>query len=197
MPRVPLILALALALTITGNSVGQTTTLSPVDQGIEDVSVLSVSLRRVDAGLHQPTDFSNVYRLNDQRLARAQGALYAVFDQSIYGANDQVLVPGGTVFYIGPLLDPKAPTVRRNDQRLDARLDLRLASGQVATVVSGQTPDRKRRLGESARTVPGRPDPPSMKLSFPGVVSDSDDRGKQIRELMRDAAGAYRRRSSH
>ena len=80
----------ALAVALAGASAsGQTAPLDIVDQQVEDVSPLAVSLRESQTSLRQPADFGRVYRFQDDsnRLARAQGGLYAVFPRSVYAPD--------------------------------------------------------------------------------------------------------------
>jgi len=80
--------------------------LQPVEQGVGDVSPLGDSLRQLTPSLSPNRGFQEVYR--DPRrvdlLMRASGALYAVFQESVYRpTKDGTMpdVPAGTVFWFG------------------------------------------------------------------------------------------------
>ena len=64
----------------------QAGTPEALDQMIEDVNPLSTSLRNVEFGLREPNSFDQVMRIGgpDGKLMRVQGALFALFDQSVY-----------------------------------------------------------------------------------------------------------------
>lgn len=84
--------------------------LKPLDARVEDVSILSASLRVESAGLAKPSGFDAVYRVpgDSGKLMRVNGALFAVFDQSVYQSyqgRSYVDVPPSTVFHIGPPLE--------------------------------------------------------------------------------------------
>lgn len=90
--------------------------ISPLDQAVEDTSVLSTSLRKIDWDTRYPVGFENVYRIpgHDDKLMRADGALYAIFPQSVYANTaygDIPLIPHDTVFSIGwPWSDQPIPS---------------------------------------------------------------------------------------
>ena len=84
----------------------QTVPLKPLDARVEDVGVLSTSLRVESSGLGVPSGFDAVYRVpgDADKLMRVNGALFAVFDQSVYqtgAAGTTAVVPPSTVFHIG------------------------------------------------------------------------------------------------
>jgi hypothetical protein len=79
----------------------------PVDSTVADRNSLSESLRLMPVDL-SPHGFERVYSVpgRDDLLMRSNGALYAVFSQSLYGRDpkrgtSRVLIPAATVFYIG------------------------------------------------------------------------------------------------
>lgn len=82
------------------------TDFDPVEASVADVSVLSTSLRVQEIGLDPGTGFTQVYQVPGVPGAhfRANGGLFAVFDQSVYlswnGMNFPE-VPPSTTFYIG------------------------------------------------------------------------------------------------
>jgi hypothetical protein len=95
--------------------------LEIVDQGTEDRDVLSATLRTDPTDLRLPTEFERVYRVpgSSTLLMRGNGALFAVFEQSVYRQTSrgiQVVAPPGTVFHIGM---PSAPTMRRDPATKD------------------------------------------------------------------------------
>jgi hypothetical protein len=78
-----------------------------VDPTVADRHSLSESLRVMPVDL-SPHGFDRVYAVpgRDDLLMRTNGALYAVFSQSIYGRDPKkgttrVLIPASTIFYIG------------------------------------------------------------------------------------------------
>ena len=80
--------------------------LRPLEAQVEDVSILSASLRVESPGLAQPSGFDAVYRVpgDSGKLMRVNGALFAVFDQSVYLSWNGLSfpeVPPSTTFYIG------------------------------------------------------------------------------------------------
>jgi len=94
--------------------------LQPLDARVEDVSILSASLRVESAGLAKPSGFDAVYRVpgDSGKLMRVNGALFAVFDQSVYQSyqgRSYVDVPPSTVFHIGPPLEGFGGKVRNDD----------------------------------------------------------------------------------
>jgi hypothetical protein len=73
-----------------------------VDQGREDVGALGTSLRMEGVDMRLPAGFQRVYRVpgRDDLLMRGNGALFAIFPESVYRAtrNGRVAVaPPGTV----------------------------------------------------------------------------------------------------
>lgn len=84
--------------------------LTPGDAMMIDRSAISDSLRVSATDLRNPSGFTNIYEV-DQRpdvLVRANGAVYAVFPLGDYALVKkdkrpyvQVLVPPGTMYYIG------------------------------------------------------------------------------------------------
>ena len=78
----------------------------PVEASVADVSVLATSLRIEDPGLAPGTGFKQVYQVPGSTSAhfRANGGLFAVFDQSVYLSWNGFSfpeVPPSTTFYIG------------------------------------------------------------------------------------------------
>ncbi len=125
-PRIPAAAVLAV-LVFVGGAAAQTVEqrgLRPVDQTVEDVDPLGVSLRRHDAGLRTTGERGNVFRYidpreptdgsadpNAQRLFYMSRGVTAEFDRSQYGilidqrnrsATVLQLIPPNTVFHIGP-----------------------------------------------------------------------------------------------
>jgi hypothetical protein len=167
-----------------------------LDQAVEDVSPLSVSLRVVDPGLRQPAAFDQVYQVpgSPRRLMRMDGGLAAVFGRSVYVRDRrgrmQPVVPNDTVFLIAPL---PAPDPRAVDYplRLDARLPGRFTSGRDSPQRDGSGPD----LAEATRTClrgrgPAAAAPRPEALLAP-IVRDEPYRARRLRDLMRRAAEAH------
>ncbi len=184
-------ITLALASTATAQTVSP---LVPVDQRIEDVSPLGLSLREMQPTLREPNNFQELYRFrgDDENLVRAQGGLYLVFPRSVYGTDKKgnvfPLVPPNTVFYIGP---PPGWTVSSAMQavvtnevadaaRINDRLDLRIAPGLVV-----ETP-----TGEPVLHRAGTADTQPPALPANRIVLDPQYRAERLRALMREAAEA-------
>lgn len=93
--------------------------LQPLDARVEDMTVLSTSLRVESPGLALPSDFDEVYRVpgDPNKLMRVNGAIYAVFDQSVYASykgHTYAQVPPSTVFHIGA--PPQIPTATNSSE---------------------------------------------------------------------------------
>ncbi len=171
--------------------------LVPVDQRIEDVSPLGLSLREMQPTLREPNNFQELYRFrgDDENLVRAQGGLYLVFQRSIYGSDRKgnvfPLIPPNTVFYIGPppgwAVSSAVQAVARNEvadaARIDGQLDLRIPP---RLVVDTATKEPVRRQVGAADTQP----PPSEANR---IVLDPEYRAERLRALMREAAEASAR----
>lgn len=100
-----------------------------VDPSSADRNSLSGSLRVMPVDL-SPHGFERVYSVpgRDDLLMRSNGALYAVFSQSVYSrdprkGNLRVMIPASTVFYIGK---PNFATIRSSGVR-----DVDLVPGSV------------------------------------------------------------------
>jgi len=193
MPRIgPGRLPIVLMLLATAPAAAQQTSvdLEPVDQAIEDISVLSTSLRRVEPGLQQPNDFSRVYRLRGSRdrFMRVQGGLYAVFPESVYGATKEgqlrALIPHDTMFHIGPppLLSAEPPSAApRPEGLVRGRIDLKIGPHREPA------PPTARPSGGFKTRSTG---PSSLRITLPAIVSDEDYRQRRVRSLLRRAAVA-------
>ncbi|MEC8560491.1 MAG: hypothetical protein VXY94_10470 [Planctomycetota bacterium] len=148
----------------------------PVESGVEDVSVLSTSLRVQQPGLDPGTGFDSVYRVPGQsdRYFRANGALFAVFDQSVYRSWNGVgvpEVPPSTTFHIGVpqfLADP----VRAS---LDGTIPAR---GPFGAGVDRRDADRVTppRVTPVASTLP-------VEEVLPRFLTDQAYRGRRLREI--------------
>jgi len=188
--RLPIILTVLVA---APAAAGQTSMgLEPIDQTIADVSVLSMSLRKIEPGLRQPNDFSRVFRIPGKHdmFMRQQGGLYAVFPESVYGVdkkgNVQAVIPNDTMFYIGrpPMLDaeptpddPPAGGLRQG--RIDLRIDLRRES----TAQAAMPPGRNETLSTGLSFKPG------AGFTLPAIVADEEYRQRRVHGLMHRAAG--------
>ncbi len=168
--------------------------LDPVDQRIEDVSPLGLSLREMQPTLREPNNFQELYRFrgDDDNLVRVQGGLYLVFQRSIYGSdkkgNVYPLVPPNTVFYIGPppawAVSSAVQAVVQEDaraERIDDRLDLRVTPERVGDTVT-EEPARER---VTAADTPPKVSPANR------IVLDPEYRAERLRELMRKAVISY------
>jgi hypothetical protein len=151
----------------------------PLDARVEDVSVLSVSLRVESAGLARPTGFESVYRVpgNSDKLMRVNGALYAVFDQSVYQPGREGLravVPPSTVFHIGPPLAAIESSSRVEPAR-PVPAPIRSQGGAGYGVVPDVTPDSQSGHSVSGDLLPG---------SLPRFHSDLDYRSRRLAEIV-------------
>ncbi len=118
--------------------------LEVVDAGREDIGPLATSLKSEPLDPRLPTGFHRVYRVpgSDSLLMRGNGALFAVFSESVY-ADGRAILPPGTVYHIGmPDMRPRSihpdalaanthasstnGSGNRIGQTIDARLDLRV-----------------------------------------------------------------------
>ena len=118
------LLAVGSCLALIGASIslGQTATnsteqyVSPIDQGVSDISPLSASLIHNAVDLRAVRQFDLVYPVpgRPDMLMRQSGALSAVFPYSDYKMTNEgsvaVLIPAGTVFYIGPATGKVVPS---------------------------------------------------------------------------------------
>lgn len=95
--------------------------LEVVDAGREDVGALGTSFRQPSHDARLPTAFQRVYRVpgQDDKLMRGNGALFAVFPESVYrrtGRGTVAVAPPGTVYHIGMPgelhLSPEGPADR-------------------------------------------------------------------------------------
>ena len=164
---------------------GQTAALDIVDERIEDVSPLALSLRESRPSLRQPADFGRVYRFQDDsnRLVRAQGGLYAVFARSVYAVDKKgrvfAIVPPGTVYYIGQpsgfvASAPLRAAVRPNRtlaNRIDGRIDSRVATGLVTGMVDDPGVRARRSFRPPGDRRPRRRSNPGTPASGPGTPS--------------------------
>lgn len=170
-------------------ALGQLDDLERVDQGIADRGSLSTSLRQIDSGLQQPNGFQQLYRVpgGSGDLMRVDGALYAVFPQSVYSSTEDGMVadiPPGTVFYIGGL-----PS------------DLTGASAPWSPHLPTGPAGATRQLDETGRVLP----PPALEQvnryatgtpihrkasTARTVVTDPTYRARRVRSLMRQAVEA-------
>jgi hypothetical protein len=193
--HLPAVILLATLATPEPEATAQTPSqLVPVDQRIEDVSPLGLSLRQMQPTLRQPNNFQELYRFrgDDENLVRAQGGLYLVFQRSIYGADKKgkvyPLVPPNTVFYIGPppgwMISSAVTAVASSEMadaaRIDDRLDLRITPGLVIDTAGGE-PVRHHAVASDTRPTP-----------MPGnrIVLDAEYRVDRLRTLMQEAATA-------
>ena len=163
--------------------------LQRIDESFQDVGPLRTSLLQQPVDLRQPIGFDQVYRVPDgaagERLARISGGLAAVFPRSEYvntRRGQLVLVPPGTVFYIGSL-PTAAPIASR--------------SSPSAVAVPGGGPDTtarpervtaaSTRIGDNSQVFATQPDasrPP------PSIMTDEAFRAVRIRHLLQSAAAS-------
>ncbi len=165
-----------------------------LDQMIEDVNPLSTSLRNVEFGLREPNSFDQVIRIGGPggKLMRVQGALFALFDQSVYVTKGKAVhteIPGGTVFWIGePPSDASAeppPEPRRYSGRIETIIaPLRFGNGPRAPEQERASSDDSVLSSTAGQAV--------LVVHAPEgrIVWDDDYRGERLRALMHSAAQA-------
>ncbi len=133
--------------------------LEIVDAGREDIGPLATSLKSQPVDARLPTGFHRVYRVpgSDSLLMRGNGALFAVFSESVYDGGRAVLPPG-TVYHIGmPSMLPQPihpdalvsgaqanrtePIGDRIGTTVDVRLDLRVRPTRPLAIGSSARPE--------------------------------------------------------
>lgn len=135
----PVIRAATLIRPVSGTAAAGPTRprLDIVDAGREDVGPLATSLRADPVDQRLPTGFDRVYRVpgSEALLMRGNGALFAVFDESVYRRSGAALPPG-TVFHIG------MPDLRPTEYGLghppsDTQIKATSAVGRTGAIGSG------------------------------------------------------------
>lgn len=108
--------------------------LEIVDAGREDVGPLGTSLRSDPVDQRLPTGFERVYRVpgSSTLLMRGNGALFAVFEESVYRRSGAALPPG-TVFHIG-MPDHRPPAFGLEHAPADARSSGDAAAGRRGVI---------------------------------------------------------------
>ena len=133
--------------------------LEILDAGREDIGPLATSLKSQPVDARLPTGFHRVYRVpgSDSLLMRGNGALFAVFSESVYDGGRAVLPPG-TVYHIGmPSMLPQPihpdalvsgaqanrtePIGDRIGTTVDVRLDLRVRPTRPLAIGSSARPE--------------------------------------------------------
>ncbi len=168
--------------------------------GVEDVSPMAAGLEQVQLQSATPIGFEQVLVLQgvENRYARANGGLYALFPQSVYASpsgRGAPLVPPGTVFYLNPpreyAMNP-LPTYEPSPNAIaPPRIDTRI-------VEDGASPSPPRRGTTSRRAatdVVRDRRAPAIITPFtgpetepPAILSNETYRRSRIRELMSRAA---------
>lgn len=193
-------------------------TLTRVEQNVADVDPLGVSFRQLSTDLRQPTGFRDVFRIDNANLdgprygysnpshatmlARVDGAVTAVFPQSVYMPTRKgsvAMIPPGTIFYIGGLpsdsfssFDEPPPS----ETRVDSRVDLRAVgvfadtmSMQHGAIVTQQGP-----APQPTSKVQPLASPPLHQgngqeaTPSPGIMTDESIRRSEVRRLLKQAA---------
>ncbi len=167
----PVIRASNLIRPVTGTAAAGPTRprLDIVDAGREDVGPLATSLRADPVDQRLPTGFDRVYRVpgSESLLMRGNGALFAVFEESVYRRSGAVLPPG-TVFHIG------MPDLRPTEYGLghpagDAQMKSTAAIGRPGAIGSGRLDLRVRpaQAGSSDVATSFSSRPPSRAIFAP------------------------------
>ena len=179
--------------------------LTPVDQRVADLNPLSSGQRQLSRGQRMPTAFEQLFRLpGTGQFFRADGALYAVFNQSTYGAYSNrggsgfvPTIPDGTVFHIGSPLDGAMTGTGSMSFRAPGRIDQRILDEPG----SGRLDGRHDHAMNAPPTTPiaerqMTPPPPvtARRVQYDArvrtIVTDADYRASRLRTLMRRAAEA-------
>lgn len=175
--------------------VGDEWRLRPLEQGIDDVSALGVSLRLLESGILMPTGFSEVYPVPGRPgwFMRVSGGVYAVFPKSVY-TQQGAMVPDGAVFHIGPpeFLDQSLAQQQASPSRaptsdvLPYRLALMRAQPMTpyASAPESATEAHFDDLGAISRVSAA----PDRLDAGPPIVRDPAYREQRLLALMREAA---------
>ena len=209
MSRMSLIVTLALAIAVAPSDLSgqdgtpvKTAELVPVDQTVADHNPLSTSLRIGNPGLDEPNDFSELFRLPgpDGRLIRAQGGLYAIFDQSVYTTDKEgdvrAGISAGTLFHIGrpTATTPTRPMHSAAPHRLlvDHRLKYRMPPATVGEAREAAA-DRRRDWAFKPQDLT---DPEEAWSADPDddptIATDPAYRAVRLRSILLSAVEAYR-----
>jgi len=193
----PVIRASSLIRPVTGTAAAGPTRsrLDIVDAGREDVGPLATSLRADPVDQRLPTGFDRVYRVpgSESLLMRGNGALFAVFEESVYRRSGAVLPPG-TVFHIG------MPDLRPTEYGLghppgEAEMKATAAVGRPGAIGSGPLDLRVRpaQAGSSEVGASGNSKPRSRAIFAPITLESAlgiAPRANASREEQIPAAGS-------
>jgi hypothetical protein len=177
--------------------------LTRVEPVVSDTDPLRTSLRTYPTDLRQPMGFKEIFRINGsaaqaQRLgfssatgqdllARRDGAVTAVFPQSVYreAKNGAVpLIPPGTIFFIGDLpVDPFEGQGDRPDDpsKVHSRVDTRLETAPPGSRLA--TPDPT-----PLETTDGADRAKDVPAPAASIMTDESLRGSSVRMLLQKAA---------
>lgn len=198
---------------------GRRLQLTPVEQGVADVDAIATSLRRIELGLQEPRGFEGLYLVpgRSDLFMRADGGLYAVFPQSVYGnykGKALPLVPNDTTFYIGQsaiealAAPPAAPTsgAPASDDRVNGRIDSRVKSllGESNLVTAADELASPRAGSQAGVSIGSRVAPVDQAINSSGpmissaagqgsaysIVTDSRYRADRMRALLLRAVRA-------
>lgn len=193
----PVIRASSLIRPVTGTAAAGPTRsrLDIVDAGREDVGPLATSLRADPVDQRLPTGFDRVYRVpgSESLLMRGNGALFAVFEESVYRRSGAVLPPG-TVFHIG------MPDLRPTEYGLghppgEAEMKATAAGGRPGAIGNGPLDLRVRpaQAGSSEVGASGNSKPRSRAIFAPITLESAlgiAPRANASREEQIPAAGS-------
>lgn len=193
----PVIRASSLIRPVTGTAAAGPTRsrLDIVDAGREDVGPLATSLRADPVDQRLPTGFDRVYRVpgSESLLMRGNGALFAVFEESVYRRSGAVLPPG-TVFHIG------MPDLRPTEYGLghppgEAEMKATAAGGRPGAIGNGPLDLRVRpaQAGSSEVGPSGNSKPRSRAIFAPITLESAlgiAPRANASREEQIPAAGS-------
>lgn len=146
--------------------------LQPIDEGIADRGSGAVSFRRIEVDQRQDTNFDHIYTApgRPDLLMRRDGAITAIFPQSIYAVSKGgmiPMIPAGTIYFLGtPSCDDPclpapiagAPTrssvpdrdTRTNSAPMSAPIDARVSSSTYKPTPQRPAPDDTSAIMDSA-----------------------------------------------
>lgn len=146
--------------------------LQPIDEGIADRGSGAVSFRRIAVDQRQDTNFDHIYSApgRPDLLMRRDGAITAIFPQSLYGVTKGgmiPMIPAGTLYFLGtpscddpclpaPIAGPptKSETpdrdARQNSTPVSSPIDARVSSATFKPTTRYPAPDGAEATMDSA-----------------------------------------------
>lgn len=149
-------------------------TQRPLDQGVSDRDELATSLREMPINLREDRNFEFLWSLpsNPDFLYRKDGGLTAVFPASEYALTKKgtmVLIPAGTIFYIG---DPQVPPAPPQPGLIASNPDL--ASRPTAARIEPEpAPDRLEEIPPAEKITAQIAASPERRVITPQLASEA------------------------